>query len=356
MRISATCTILVIAIGFHSPAEALVINVNDLTGGTQNAALNAFNLAADLWEAELADNITINLDFNFAPLGAGILGGTGSDTAQANFANVRVALLADATSADDIVSAASLPAGPTLQFRTNDNTGAVILDNDGSGNNFALNVNRANLKALGLIGANDAARDASITFSSNFAFDLDRSNGIDGGLFDFVGIAAHEIGHALGFVSGVDTIDNNPATDLNAFRVHSVLDLFRYSADSLALGGPGTLDFAYDPHPGGRPYFSLDGGATALQPFETGRNNGTGQQASHWQDNLGIGALDPTAAPGELINITADDLRAFDVIGFDLNMAAAVPEPSSVAFLSVCVIGLGIMRRRKTAISETTAG
>ncbi|MBK7264236.1 MAG: hypothetical protein IPI03_21390 [Rubrivivax sp.] len=48
--------------------------------------------------------------------------------------------------------------------------------------------------------------DAFVQFNSNYAFDHDRSNGIGSGQFDFVGIAAHEIGHALGFVSGVDVL------------------------------------------------------------------------------------------------------------------------------------------------------
>ncbi|MBK7059844.1 MAG: hypothetical protein IPH51_04770 [Rubrivivax sp.] len=42
--------------------------------------------------------------------------------------------------------------------------------------------------------------DAFVQFNSNYAFDHDRSNGIGSGQFDFVGIAAHEIGHALGLI------------------------------------------------------------------------------------------------------------------------------------------------------------
>jgi hypothetical protein len=52
-------------------------------------------------------------------------------------------------------------------------------------------------KALGLVTAS-AAQDASITFSSAFSFDFDRSDGLAGSSSDFV-VSCHEIGHSLGF-------------------------------------------------------------------------------------------------------------------------------------------------------------
>lgn len=51
--------------------------------------------------------------------------------------------------------------------------------------------------------------DGSITFNSKRTFDFDPSNGITAGQFDFVGTATHEIGHVLGFISGVDILDLN---------------------------------------------------------------------------------------------------------------------------------------------------
>jgi len=148
---------------------------------------------------------------------------------------------------------------------------------DRSGNNFAFDLPQANAKALGLRAANDPASDGNITFSSNFSWDFDRSNGISGGTFDFFGVAAHEIGHLLGFVSGVDTVDiaggNGPFAplDLENFRVFSAIDLLRYTDDSLSqpdqpLGG--LNDFAFgQPSAGDRPFFSIDGGATELATF-----------------------------------------------------------------------------------------
>jgi hypothetical protein len=88
--------------------------------------------------------------------------------------------------------------------------------------------------------------------------------------------------------------------------------MFRYSA-------PGTIDL----RTGGSPYFSVDGGATALfgNTYSTGQYNGDGRQASHWKDTsgcqVGNGIMDPTFCFGHTGVITGLDL-------------AALPQPTSV--------------------------
>lgn len=79
--------------------------------------------------------------------------------------------------------------------------------------------------------------DAKITFNSDFTWDFDPSDGINSGAIDFVGVAIHEIGHALGFISGVDVLDINAgAANANDFQYVSPLDLYRFSTDSYNLG------------------------------------------------------------------------------------------------------------------------
>jgi len=321
-----------------SSSEALVVSLNPAAGMDPNA-LAGFQAAANYWQSQLTDNVTVNVNVGFSALGPDILGSAGSTRAVLSVADVRAALIGDATSTNDMLAIGNLPTlsglgGISFLTQVNSETGstAVTLDNDNSNNNRLLYLNTANAKALGLMGAN-AAADASITFSSLFSWDFDQSNGVGAGLQDFVGVAIHEIGHALGFVSGVDIVDGyigNP-TNLDNYAIYSALDFFRFSA-------PGTLNLAA----GDAAYFSLDGGTTNLGNFSTGSFYGDEEQASHWKDNLGLGIMDPTMNPAGQINTpSALDLVAFDVIGWNL-----VPEPSSALLGSLSLLFVMTRRRR----------
>lgn len=322
--------------------------------------IGGFQQAGALWSAKFNDNITINTTINFMALGAGILGQNNSAVGEISLTGLKAAMVADQTSADDSTAVASLPAGSTFSFRARNRAGAVQFDNDTVGanatDNSVITINFANAKALGLLPANNPASDGSITFSSSFSWDFDRSNGITGSAFDFVGVAAHEIGHSMGFISGVDIVDyysgpNGPGKnidlnggtagigELDPFSYFNPLDLFRYSTASLALGA-GVRDESY----GGTPYFSIDSGVTDLGRFSTGSSNGDGRQASHWKDNLSLGIMDPTFGFGELGVITNLDVRGMDVIGW--NLITAIPTPSSLAMLAPAA-ALILRRRRR---------
>jgi len=316
---------------------------------------NGFAMAGGYWSAQFSDDITVNINIDYPSLAPGILGEAGSQTLPILYSDVRSALLLDRTSTDDQTATASLPSGLSLSFLTNNEaTGALEIDNNNTANNRVLDVVRANAKALGFtsgtaLAPNDSLLDASISFSSNYSWDFDRSNGISAGTFDFVGVAIHEIGHALGFSSGVDTVDfvsapnGDPSfegTELDPYRVFSVLDLYRHGQRN-----GGGLDLAYGGTGTAAPYFSIDSGTTSLGTFSTGVYNGDGRQASHWKDNLGLGIMDPTLAPGELASIRSLDIQALDVIGFDL---VIVPEPATVVLLAAGIVfGLGLRSRQR---------
>ena len=347
--------------GIHiqsSSAQALTFNLNpsfDTTTTQGSKALAGFKAAGELWSNLLTDDITVNLDIGFGPLDPGVIGGARSSTAFFDYGSIQQALRMDATSANDHLAVQNLPPGPDLSFlTTNTATGKQELDNNFSLNNLLVAVNTANAKALGLTrdftGAliDSLTVDANITFSSTFGFDFNRSDGINNDQIDFVGTAAHEIGHALGFSSLVDDVDifskpNGPESSLGIgptdVFVPSVLDLYRYSDESADIG---VLDLT----PGNEAYFSLDRGQTSLGAFSTGRYNGDGQQASHWEDDLGLGLMDPTASDGELMSISGLDIRAFDVIGWNVT-SSAVPEKGSwAALVAIGLVGLTQRKRR----------
>ena len=352
-------------IAVASPANAaLTINLTFIAG-TSIAAQNAFTAAAARWTNAFTDNATLELTVGTGTLGAGILAQAGSARTSFSYSAFKTALAADATSATDATAVSNLAAGSSFGMlinRTSDNpngagSATAYLDNNGSANNSQVRITNANAKALGLTptgstigGACAVACDAFIQFSNTLPFDFDPTNGINGGEYDFEGIATHEIGHALGFISGVDVLDgNSSATFFNSdqFTFVSSLDLFRFSAASTAQAG-GVIDWTAST---GAKYFSIDRGVTAGAGFSTGQIWGDGRQASHWKDNLGLGVMDPTAGLGETLTIGANDLKAFDAIGWNLRGAAvaAVPEPGTWMMM-LAGFGLvgGTMRRRRS--------
>lgn len=288
--------------------------------------LQGFNDAAAVWQSAFDDDVTVRLEIDFDSLAPGILGGTLPQTGLHSYSSVRSSLLGDVSSDDDSLSSSSLQASSDVDLLLNrtlnnpNGTGSAVpyLDNDGDANNTQINLTRANAKALGLVSAHSTALDAFIVFSDLFSWDFDSSNGIGSSAFDFVAVAAHEIGHALGFRSGVDVLDTNSPNGStyfndNAFTFVSSLDLFRFSSTSYGLGA-GIIDWTADSR---TKYFSLDGGSTQLATFSTGVVHGDGQQASHWKDGLSLGLMDPTLAAGIAGIVTALDVTALDVIGWD---------------------------------------
>jgi hypothetical protein len=305
--------------------------------GTPQFAIDGFVTAANRWSAVLGNNITINVQIGFSSLGPFVIGQAGSDFREYTYTETVTALVAQRTSADDYSSVAALPAGPSysrLINRTSNNPNGPNSPVPYVDTMDRVGMTTANAKALGLLGASGSL-DALLRFNSDFAFDFDPSDGISSGQFDFIGAATHELGHALGFVSGVDDVDQLGGVLAGDAFSSNLLDLFRYSAESFALGF-GVTDYTADNR---AKYFSVDGGNSQIARFANGVVNGDGGQASHWKDFLGIGIMDPTAFPGELLVLTDNDLRAFDVLGYVL-----VPEPATGILL---LVGAGVWGRRR---------
>ncbi len=344
---------LVLALGFAAlapSAHALNFVFTDVSknGPMTVEQRGAFQQAANYWSGKLSDNVTVYINIAFDNLGPNILGGTGSSFVSTSYSNIRGALTLDAKSALDATAIANLQGGPALSFLATQGDLSQRFDNDGSINNTRLGLTTANAKAMGFgVGTNVANPDANITFATGFAgdFSYTRAGGTPSNKIDFITVAEHEIGHALGFTSGVDDIDYCAGpddrcgfgNDPNAFETdwwYEPLDLFRFSA-------PGVMDVRV----GGTPYFSVDGGATSIESFSTGSFNGDGWQASHFTpDRLNL--MRPFVRDGEFYDATARDLSAFDVIGWDL---APVPEPETYALMLAGLGVLGAVARRRKA-------
>jgi hypothetical protein len=239
------------AIGSISPVNALTFNFFSsgdtalqaaLNGDTTVAqdkinAANGFRTAGNLWSNQLDNNVTINIDIGFRNLGGNTLAVAGSNGFGFNYSTVFTALNNNKTSVDDIAGVSNLSTSNSfdriINHTTQDNSGTTSVNSAST-----VFMNSANARALGLIGASGST-DATIEFNSagGYTWDFSHNTTIASGQYDFVGIAAHEIGHALGFVSGVDEFDSPGGTvSQSASFTTSTLDLFRYSTRSNSNG------------------------------------------------------------------------------------------------------------------------
>ncbi|MEP7101095.1 MAG: NF038122 family metalloprotease [Burkholderiales bacterium] len=354
-KISFKPTMIAMALGLAAlapSANAVDFVFRDVSanGAMTAEQLAAFQTAASYWSSKLTDKVTIYIDIAFDALPQFVLGGTSSTFTTANYSTIRGAMVADAKSSLDASAVANLQTGPALSFYATQGDLTSRFDNDGSTNNTLLGLTTANAKALGLATNTSVSKpDANITFATGYAGDFvyTRAGGVPADKIDFITVAEHEIGHALGFVSGVDDIDycagaNNVCglpNSANRFEDdwwYEPLDLFRYSAK-------GQMDVRV----GGTPYFSADGGSTGIEFFSTGETYGDGWQASHFGPNSNT-LMRAFVGDGEFYDASYADLAAMDVIGWDV---AAVPEPETYAMMlaGLGVVGWAARRRRATA-------
>ncbi len=246
--------------------------------------------AVSYLESQLTDHVTINIAVGYGEvggytLGSGALGESLTYLSNYSYSQIKNALATDATTADDATAVASLSATSPV-----------------NGNFWT---STAEAKALGLMGANSQV-DGFVGFTSGNLFDYSNSDGVTAGQYDFYGTVVHEISEVMGrslFVGETLGATSNS---------YGVLDLFHYSAN-------GVRDFA-GTTPG---YFSINGGATNLDNFNTNPNGDYGD----WASSAGANSFSAFATPGAVDAISQTDLRALDVLGWNLASSGSTPTP-----------------------------
>lgn len=296
-----------LAASLASPAAHAGLVINAIYDPTVNAyggqVQTAFNVAAQEFSSRFTDDITINIKVQAGSTGLG-----GSSTFLIGFdtyAGVRAALAADATSATDAIAIASL---------------GVTDPTHGGGFLYST----AQAKALGLINAHGSSLDGVFTFTNAAnTFTFDPNQRAVPGKYDFIAVAQHEISEIMGRIPILgDSFGNGPD--------YTPYDLFRYTA-------AGTRDLTG----GANVYFSVDGGLTAEKTY----NSIAGADPQDWASGNPADAFNAFGTPGVQAGMTAVDVRAMDVIGYNV---AAVPEPETYAMLvtGLGLIGLSLRRRR----------
>lgn len=275
-------------------------NVVFVTSGTLPAGAAAALASAEAYiESFFSDPITITINCSFQPLGPGILGSTGSSYGYVNYSTMRAQLVSDMDASDTLQT--SLPSTSTCPVRYG--TGSTVTNENRVFTTFA------NWKA---VDGTVSGADANMTFSTNFAFDYDPSDGVTTGSYSFRDIIIHETGHAMGFTSGTD------------FRVNDmeVLDLYRFQrTDGTGDYNPDTLA-EFTARPRLVDYNAPnDAHNSDLISVEYRMSDGSPYQASHFREQEpNIGLMDPALAPGVSYYpayYSTADLAMFDVIGYD---------------------------------------
>lgn len=326
----------------QSAGGGLKIKVNagfDLAAN--KTAMATVRAAVAAWEKVFADNVTVSIDLELYPLGQdGLLGATTLSEVTVPYDQVRDAMVAQAF--PDEAIAKLLPSAASVKFQTPIDTKNPW---QFSGN---IQAPRAELKALGFPDAwlpgpasayGDSTIDGDIYLNSDSGFDYNPADGIAKGKVDFYSTVLHEIGHVLGFDSGIDYADFGQGDPTVSHTVvPSPMDLFRVKP---GVGAAGTFATATRVWTTGKDVpvqVFYDGGQydpTGVQvpglkkgdiPFSTGGTNGDGNQASHWKDDrIGkkfVGIMDPTLDQALTVP-QPTDIRALGLLGWDVRKPLA---------------------------------
>jgi len=276
-----------------------------IDGSVPAAAVTALGEMETYLESIFDDPITVRIFIEFAPLGSGVLGGTGVYTTSSppSWGTTYYDLIDD-MDADDFIQE-HLPF-PTLPVRYNGSSATVTNENRCY---FAW----AN---YGAVGYTITGLSGETTFNQSTSWDYNPTNGVSG--YCFKSVAIHEFGHSLGFLSRAEQWWD-PASDvftLDIFRFQNTDGTGDYDPDNVEEFSttPRIVDYnsPNDNHTCNT--FYCDGSETEYR-----MEDGSPNQASHFRTSVPA-LMDPILNWGETFYpnyFRTADLRMFDAIGWD---------------------------------------
>ncbi len=252
-----------------------------------SAFKTAMAAAAQYIDSLILNPITVTIQVGYGEaggeaLGSGVLGESDDNTDTQTYAQVVKELTAAATSANAKTAVANLPAkDPT----------------DGAG----IQVSYAQEEAWGVYAATANLTAGSVGFAENNVDDVSFYYGTTGkpaaGQYDFLGVAEHELTHALGRISNLDTPFEYTDGSM------SVLDLYQYASPGVLQSVNGLAETSY---------FSINGGVTNLGTFDNSSD------AADWADGHAADSFDAYSDEGVIDPVSATDMTEMNVLGFNV--------------------------------------
>jgi hypothetical protein len=244
----------------------IILDYDSSTNSAPSGFKTAMQYAASQLDALITNNITISIEVSWDNA---VLGEGGANFYYEPYTTVAAALKSHAETTTQKAAAATLPStDPT-------SNGELLLTS-------------AQEEALGLASPSDFyGTDGYVTFGSDgTTLNFSTTNMAVAGEIDFVGVAEHELTHAIG---REDWGDSTPVT---------IQDLYRYASNGVYGAGTDA-------------YFSINDGATNLAQYSA--TSDTSDWASATDDSF-----DAYASEGVANTISAVDKTLLSVIGFDV--------------------------------------
>jgi len=246
------------------------------TSSAPSGFITVMNAAAQYLDSLITNNITVNIQVGWGEvagqsLATGDLGEGGANGVIMSYTQLKADLLANSSSAADATAYASLPT-------TDISNGAGFF------------VSAAEEKAWGLISATGAGVDGAVGFGTSGPYNYSTTATGVSGEYSLLGVALHELTHALGRDSG-----------LNVGSSLGVMDLFQYASHGVI-----------QTQVGGASYFSINGGATNLANFSSTSD------LADWSNTVPNDSFDAFATPGASLPMSQTDITLMNVLGFNV--------------------------------------
>ena len=348
-----------------SSADALVIN-NYFTYDLKNheraiEIIDAVNYSSRAFENLFSNDVTVNIQYQ---LDYSV--GVGLGRAAGGSERIRKDVYGDLL----IASSAANPENAVL---------AKAVESLGQGN-FAnpgieyIEVTSAQIRAIGVPIQGDVETWGNGEWYSDFGGDsLPEGQGLDGSVilmsvsemlfgmdipaydksivgapvrFSAINTIQHEIMHILGGGNSIIEVYEDDLQELRVTKQVTPLDLYRYTAPGKPHDG-GATDFAY---------FSVDGGKTNIQQFNTGDRWEAGGWGPMAPCPSGIGRGGPiglfmdaaSCSNQPTVTVSLDSPEGIQLMALGWNpRVAAVPEPATWTMMLLGFGGIGAALRRR---------